>query len=214
MDLASRLEQVYTGAVFDVLRSMGHRACVLPADIRPLDPDRTLAGRIYTVSGHVEEGLDPHETYVQWTGFLSRVPPDTVVVCQANDSWGAHMGELSAETLSRKGVRGYIVDGGCRDTKAILELGFRVWCRYMTPADLVGRWVCDRFEEPIQVGEVTVHTGDYICADRDGVVVIPEALVPDVVDQTEAMVNTESQVRTAILDGVDPQEAYLRFRAF
>ena len=60
----------------------------------------------------------------------------------------AHMGELSAETLQFRGVRGYIVDGGCRDTGFILNMGFPVFCRYLTPRDVVGIWVPDRFGEP------------------------------------------------------------------
>ena len=43
---------------------------------------------------------------------------DTVLVCQPNDGVIAHMGELSAETLKLRGVRGYVVDGGCRDVNA------------------------------------------------------------------------------------------------
>ena len=57
------------------------------------------------------------------------------------------MGELSAETLKFRGVRGYVVDGGCRDVDFILKLGFPVCCRYYTPADIVGRWVVRRYTE-------------------------------------------------------------------
>ena len=47
------------------------------------------------------------------------------------------MGELSAETLDLRGVRGYIVDGGCRDVEFIRRRDFPVWCRYTTPTDIV-----------------------------------------------------------------------------
>ena len=122
--LAERLERCYTGAAYDVLRTMGHANCVLPNTIRPLDPTRKLAGRIYTVSGHRKDGLDAHETLLKWTALLSKAPPDSVVVCQPNDSTLAHMGELSSETLQFRKVRGYIVDGGCRDSDFILKIGF------------------------------------------------------------------------------------------
>jgi hypothetical protein len=48
----------------------------------------------------------------------------------------------------------------------------------------------------------------------DGAIRIPRAIVEDVVGQAEAAIATESKVRSAILDGVDPQEAYLRFGKF
>jgi regulator of RNase E activity RraA len=107
-----------------------------------------------------------------------------------------------------------VVDGGCRDTDFILELGFPVFCSFTTPKDIVSRWVPDRFGEPITIGEVTVCTGDYLIGDRDGVVVIPGALAEEVVSKTEAVMQTENKVRTAILAGVDPQEAYLKYGKF
>lgn len=213
-DFSARLEACYSGAVYDVLRALGHPNQVLPTDIRPLDPTRSLAGKIYTVSGHNDPTLDAHKTLLEWTGLLSKAPRGSVVICQPNDDQLAHMGELSAETLTLRGVRGYIVDGGCRDSGFILKLGFRVWCRYFTPRDVVGRWVADGFGEPIVIGGVTIRTGDYVLADRDGVVIIPGELAADVVARTEAVLATENKVRTAILNGVDPQEAYLRHGKF
>src|SRR5687767_1007991 len=213
-DLTRRLESCYSGAIYDVLRAAGHPDCVLPPSIRPLDPAKKLCGPVYTVSGHREEGLDPHETLLRWTRLLSKARRGSVVVCQPNDSTLAHMGELSSETLQFRGVRGYVVDGGCRDADFILKVGFPVFCRYLTPMDVVGRWVPDTFGEPITIGAVTIHTGDYVFADRDGVVVIPSNLVESVVAETERVMQTENLVRKAILQGGDPQEAYLKYGKF
>ncbi len=212
--LATRLLNCYAAAVHDVLRGMGYERCVLPSNIRPLDPARKLAGEIYTVSGHIDFTRDPHDTLVQWTGLLSKAPAGKVLVCQPNTYDIALMGELSAETLNFRGVRGYVVDGGCRDTDFILELGFPVFCSFTTPKDIVGRWIPDRFGEPITIGEVTISSGDYLLADRDGVVVIPGNVVEEAVTKTEQVLQTENKVRTAILAGMDPQEAYLKFGKF
>ena len=214
MSLGDRLEGCYTGAVYDVLRAMGQPQRVLPSTIRPLDPSYKLAGRVYTVSGHVDYSLDAHETLLQWTALLSRAPADSVVICQPNDSTLAHMGELSAETLQYRGVRGYIVDGGCRDSDFILGIGFKVFCRYFTPIDVVGRWVADSFGEPIVVGDVAIEAGDYVLADRDGVVIVPAEIADEVVARTEEVMQTEDTVRKAILEGVDPQKAYLEYGKF
>jgi len=212
--LVTRLLNCYAAAVHDVLRGMGYERCVLPSNIRPLDPARKLAGEIYTVSGHIDFTRDPHDTLVQWTGLLSKAPAGKVLVCQPNTYDIALMGELSAETLNLRGVRGYVVDGGCRDTDFILELGFPVFCSFTTPKDIVGRWIPDRFGEPITIGEVTISSGDYLLADRDGVVVIPAKVVEEAVTKTEQVLQTENKVRTAILAGMDPQEAYLKFGKF
>lgn len=212
--LAARLLNCYAAAVHDVLRGLGYGRCVLPPNIRALDPTKKLAGEIYTVGGHIDLTRDPHDTLVQWTGLLSKAPPGKVLVCQPNTYDIALMGELSAETLNFRGVRGYVVDGGCRDTDFILELGFPVFCSFNTPKDIVGRWVPDRFGEPITIGEVTIISGDYLLADRDGVVIIPGRTIDDVVTKTEQVLQTENTVRTAILTGMDPQEAYLKYGKF
>lgn len=212
--LAARLEQAYSGAVYDVLRERGFADQVLPASIRPLDPAKKLAGRVFTVEGCPCAGLDAQETLLAWTELLSRAPAGHVVICQPQDSTLSHMGELSAETLVYRGIRGYLVDGGCRDTEFILRLGFPVFCRYTTPRDIVGRWRAERFNEPIEIGGVEIRGGDYVLADRDGAVIIPSEVAEEVMAEVERVMATENLVRKAILEGVDPKEAYLRFGKF
>jgi regulator of RNase E activity RraA len=111
-------------------------------------------------------------------------------------------------------VLGYVVDGGCRDTEFILKIGFPVFFSFYTPSDIVGRWIPDRFGEPITIGAVTICDGDYLLGDRDGVVAIPRAVAAEAVTKTEAMMQTESKVRTAILGGMDPVDAYLKYGKF
>jgi regulator of RNase E activity RraA len=214
MDLVTRLEGTYTGIIHDVMRGMGLSKFTLPPDLRPLFPEQTLAGVVSTVSGKVDRNADAHTTLYEWTGLLSKAKPDTVLICQPNDSVIAHMGELSAETLKLKGVRGYVVDGGCRDVNFIINQNFPVWYRYHTPRDVVGYWLPDQYEAPIVIGEVTIHPGDLVLGDRDGMVILPQDQAEAIVDAAEQAIGTENQVRTAILDGVDPQEAYLKFGKF
>ncbi len=212
--LSERLLNLYAAAVHDVLRALGVERCVLPSGLRPLDPARKLAGPIWTVSGHIDRTRSGHDTLLEWTGLLSRAPAGKVIVCQPNNHSVALMGELSAETLQRKGVLGYVVDGGCRDTDFILKQGFPVWCSFFTPSDIVARWVPDSFGAPVTIGDVTLCSGDYLLADRDGVVIIPQAMAADVVTRTEQVAATENQVRSAILGGMDPQQAYLQYGKF
>lgn len=212
--LANRLEQCYSGAVYDVLRAMGFPNQTLSTQIRPLTLTDKLAGPIFTVSGQADPTIDAHESLLQWTGLLSKAPSGSVVICQPNDHDLAHMGELSAETFLYKGVRGYIVDGGCRDAAFISKIGFKVYCKYYTPRDVVGRWRADHFGEPIEIDGVKIHSGDFVLADRDGIVIIPQAIVEEVIDKTEEVLSTENLVRTAILNGEDPQKAYLKYGKF
>jgi regulator of RNase E activity RraA len=212
--LSERLAACYTAAVNDVMRAQGLRDFVLPHGIRSWTADAKVAGPAFTVRGHVDPAVAPHETYLGWTEFLSAAPAGSVVVCQPNDRSVAHMGELSAETLQKRGVKGYVVDGGCRDVAFIRRIGFPVWCRYATPSDIVGYWVPDALGKPIAIGGVTIATGDYVLADADGVIVLARALAEDIVARTEEVMRTENSVRQAILGGMDPKEAYLKYRKF
>ncbi len=212
--LTARLRACYSGIVQDVLRARGLGGQCLPPGIVGLQASMKMAGPIFTVTGEAGQGISEHESLMSWTGFLALAPQGHVVVCQPNDDQVAHMGELSAETLSRKGVSGYLVDGGCRDTEFIRNLGFPVFCRYRTPVDIVGRWRVGATGEAVKIGEVEIHPGDYLLADCDGAVVIPQAMAQDTVDAAFDLMNTESAMRRAIREGADPQEAYLKYGKF
>jgi len=212
--LRQRLAACYTGAVHDVLRQMGHHDIVLPPDIKAIAPGTRLAGPVWTVAGHIDRTRTRHDCLLGWCTLLAKAPAGHVVVCQPNNREIALMGELSAQTLQARGVLGYVVDGGSRDTDLVLAQGFPVFCSFLTPADIVERWVPDRYGEPVTIGSVTVATGDWLLGDRDGVVIIPGSLVEEVVARTEAVVATESEMRRALIAGLDPVEAYLKYGKF
>ena len=212
--LLARLQACYTGVLHDVMRAAGLRDFTLPPTLRPLIPGQKLCGPAFTVSGRVDPAADPHETLMAWTGFLSRARPGHIAVIQPNDSTVSHMGELSAETLGRKGVLGVIADGGVRDAEFIIRQGFQVWHRYFTPRDIVGYWLPEAMEVPVRIGEVTVNPGDLLLADTDGVIRLPLAQAESIIAEAEHMMGRENLVRTAILAGTDPQEAYLKYRKF
>jgi len=212
--LTDRLRACYTGAVHDVLRMMGHERVVLPHDIKPIDPTLKLAGPAWTVSGHLDRTKTRHDTLLGWCTLLSKAPAGHVVVCQPHNREVALMGELSAQTLAARGVLGYVVDGGSRDTELVLEQRFPVWCSFLTPSDIVARWIPDAYGAPIDIGGVTISTGDFLLADRDGVVIVPKAIAEEVVRRTEEVVSTESDMRRALIGGLDPIEAYNTYGKF
>ena len=212
--LIERLGRCYTGAVHDVLRMMGRDNIVLPPAIKAIAPGTKLAGPVWTVSGHIDRTKTRHETLLGWCTLLALAPAGHVIVCQPNNHEVALMGELSAQTLHARGVLGFIVDGGSRDTDLVLEQGFPVFCAFLSPSDVVERWIPDRYGEPVTIGNVTIATGDWLLGDRDGVVIVPATLVEEVVTKTEEVVATESEMRRALVGGMDPVEAYNRYGKF
>lgn len=211
--LTERLEKCYTGAVYDVLRVQGYANQVLPREIKPL-LDKSLAGPVFTVEGKTDDGADKHDTLLEWTRMLTKCPSGHVVICQPNDDVVSHMGELSSETLAYRGVLGYIVDGGARDTSFIAKQGFPLFYKYTNPADIVQKWVPTAYDKTITIGGVEINGGDYVLADVDGIVIIPGAVAEEIITAVEECMRTENKVRTAILDGMDPDKAYLQYGIF
>jgi regulator of RNase E activity RraA len=193
---------------------MGHENIALPPAIKAIAPATRLAGPAWTVSGHIDRTKSRHETLLGWCTLLSRAPAGHVIVCQPNNHEVALMGELSAQTLQARGVLGYVVDGGSRDTDLVLAQGFPVFCAFLSPTDVVERWIPDRYGEPVTIGSVTITTGDYLLGDRDGVVIVPRAIAEEVVTKTEEVVATESDMRRALIDGMDPVAAYNKYGKF
>ena len=213
-DFSDRLAACYTGVVHDVMRGMGLRDFTLPPELRPILPEQPLAGPAFTIEGKVVKNGDAHETLLAWTGLLSQAPAGSIWVCQPNDRVVAHMGELSAETLKNKGVRGCVADGFIRDVNFLLAIGFQAWSRGFTPRDIVGHWLPAATNVPITIGDVVIAPGDYMVGDRDGLIRVPAAIAVEVVEKAEVAMETENLVRKAILNGTDPQQAYLQYGKF
>ena len=122
--VTDRLARCYTGAVHDVLRMMDYERIALPPDIKAIAPGTKLAGPVWTVSGHIDRTKTRDETLLGWCTLLAKAPAGHVVVCQPHNHDIALMGELSAQTLAARGVLGFVVDGGSRDTDLVLAQGF------------------------------------------------------------------------------------------
>ena len=214
MDLADRLHACHSAVVHDVMKDLGLPIRVLPRTIVGIERSMKAAGPVFTVRGRPDPALDKHTSLYEWAGLLSRAPRGRVVVCQPQDDTRALFGGLSAEALAIKGVRGYVVDGGCRDVQAIADQGFPVFARFHTPIDIVSAWRAEAFDEPIAIGGLPVLPDDHVLADRDGIVLIGAADVERVVAAAERKMSTEGDMAKAIRAGEDPQAAYLRFKVF
>jgi regulator of RNase E activity RraA len=215
LPLIERLAEIpYTGAITDILDEMGYPNHTLPHSIQSLVPGQTLAGRALTLLGEPSEVQDPEIFFPPVLNMLGTIKPGDVLTYQTNDNTSAHLGELSSETAKFRGARGAVIDGGARDTEYIFRLGFPVFARYKTPADIRGRWLLVDWNVPIVIGSVAIAPGDLVVGDRDGVIVIPQKIAEEVITKAEEVVHTENLVRKAILEGVLPIDAYRRYGRF
>jgi len=214
-ELARRFAALYTGAVTDVLDRLGYLQQTLPPELRPLREGMRLAGPAYPVEGRPKPGADYDASLRKTLTMLGAVPPGHVAVYQTHDSSSAHLGELSVTSLKARGCAGAVIDGGCRDIEYILREDYPVFCRHTTPQDCTPRWeVTAHGNITVTIGGVRVAPGDYVVADRDGIVVVPGEALLHVLEEAEAVVATESEIRRAVREGMLPLEAYETYGTF
>ena len=215
--MRERFSAIYTAALADILDARGCHDQTLPPSIRGLEPGTRLAGRAYTVLGAPARNLDG-EAYDRAIrkvlAMLGEVPAEHVAVYACAHDVSAHLGELSVTSLKARGVAGCVLDGGCRDVRFILDEGFPVFCRYVTPEDSTWRWELEATQVPVTIGSVRIEPGDWVVGDDDGVVVVPRGIAEDVLTEAEGKAATESEIRLAVRDGMPPLEAYERFGTF
>ena len=212
---AGRFAAVYTAAVADALDRRGLLDQTLPPELVPLSPEMRLAGPAYPVEGRPHSGHDYDASIRRFLAMLGAVPPGHVVVYQTNDRESSQLGELSVTSLRARGCTGAVLDGGCRDVEFILRDGFPVFARYPTPQDSIPRWELHAHGDvEIEIGSVRIALGDWVVADLDGIVVVPAALVDDVLAEAEQKASVENRIRDAVREGVLPLDAYERFGTF
>ena len=212
--MRERFAAIYAAALADILDAHGYRDQTLPPSIRPLEPGMRLAGQAYTVKGKATQTPDYDVALRKVLTMLGDVPAEHVAVYACEHDVSAHLGELSVTSLKTRGVVGCVLDGGCRDVRFILDEGFPVFSRYVTPEDSTWRWALEATQVPVTIGRVTIEPGDWIVADDDGVVVVPQAVAVTVLADAEEKAATESEIRAAVRDGMPPLEAYDRFGTF
>ena len=213
-ELTRRYRALYTGAVSDVLDRLGHRNQTLPHYIMPLTLDMAVAGPAFTGQGYpvADVGNDDSDTRIR---MLESIQPGTVSVwSSAGHFESAHWGEIMSNAARERGCTGAVVDGGLRDTRFILKMGFPVFCRFRCSASSIGRWEIKEWMVPITIGETIIHPGDFVFGDADGVVIIPKALTIEVLQKTEEIVQRENGMRAELAKGITVSEVYRRYGKF
>ena len=208
LGLVDRLGRLYSAVVADTRDRLGIQANAMAPRIRPLYPTAKLAGFAATVHCVEVEG-PPAEREDWYKGELEAVdalaPGDVMVVSTCR---GCYWGELLATASRYRGARGIVVDAYTRDTLALIEMKFPTFVAGISPQDSLGRIEVDAVGVPIESGGITVHPGDLVLADHDGVVVVPSAAAEEVLTLAEQKVTGENLVRQKLAEGMPVSEAF------
>ena len=199
-DLLRRYEQLYTGAISDVLREFALLDCALPGHLKPLRENRTVAGFAFTVKSAPNAKITGEMAFR--TQMLSALTADAIIVWDTSgDEKATLWGGVMTATAVGLGVRGAVIDGGIRDTHQILEKDFPVFYKHRIPNGSLGRCQISHYQIPIKIGDALIKPGDIVLGDIDGVVIVPRDIAYAVLERAEEIKSNEKKIFGWIADG-------------
>ena len=199
-ELLARYEQLYAGAVSDVLREHALLDQGLPGHIQPLRPERTVAGFAFTVKSAPNVKITGEMSYR--AQMLAGLPKNAFVAWDTSGDQKATLwGGVMTATAAGLGVRAAVIDGGIRDTHQILEKNFPVFYKYRIPNGSLGRCLITHYQIPIIIGDVVIRPGDVLLGDIDGVVCVPRPLAWEVLLRAEEIKLNEKKIFCWVAEG-------------
>ena len=198
-ELLARYEQLYTGAISDVLREHALLDQGI-GQLIPLRPERTVAGLAFTVKSAPNVKITGEMTFRGQ--MLDEMGAGAFVVWDTtNDEKATLWGGVMTATVVGKGVKAALIDGGIRDTHQILEKAFPIFYKYRIPNGSLGRCLITHYQIPILIRGVVIRPGDVILGDIDGVVVVPRDIAYEVLLRAEEIRANEKKIFGWVAEG-------------
>jgi regulator of RNase E activity RraA len=126
---------------------------------------------------------------------------DVVLMDLQGANYASAWGGLASRLAQRRGVRGTIMWGTCRDVEEIRQIGYPVWAVGVCPRRSRNDFTFGSINEPIQIGAVTITRNDWIVADETGVVCIPGKHVEKVLELAGQIADQELELSQMVKSG-------------
>ncbi len=192
-ELLRRFEQLYTGAVNDVLREFCLLEQALPGRIKPLREYHSVAGFAFTVKSSPNVKIRGEMEFR--TQMLDDMYEDAFVIWDTSrDEKATLWGGVMTATAKSKKLKAACIDGGIRDTHQILEADFPVFYEYRISNGSLGRCLITHYQIPVKIGDVTIKPGDVVLGDVDGVLIVPRDIAFDVLVRAEEIRENEKKI--------------------
>jgi regulator of RNase E activity RraA len=210
-DILKRALGLYVAAVSDAADEVGLNAVCMCREIKPLTRNQRMAGYARTgklVRSPVNRPYDEGQLDVFMSMATKAKDCDLIAIDMSGAADCSAWGQVLTRIGKPLGVRGAVVDGTSRDIDDIDKMDFTVFARGRHPGTMRGRMDMESVNEPIVCGGVTVHPGDLIFGDGDGVVVIPADYIEDVLSHADEVVHTDEWWAKKLKAGEDPHELH------
>ncbi len=178
-----RKASVYAASI---LADVAGRRGALSGRIAPLSPSVRFCGPALTVE------LRPGDNLMIHAALALAKPGDVILVDGKGDLTSALMGEIMTQQCIALGIVAVVIDGAVRDSEAIRSLGFPMYAAGLNPNGPT-KSVSGRVNHPISIGGVTVHPGDLVVGDADGVVVVERVKAASLLALAEEKLAAESK---------------------
>lgn len=186
-----RLSQFGVATIHEAMGRVG----LLRPYIRPAYTGAKLCGPAVTVL------LQPGDNWMFHVAAEQVQEGDVIVAGCTTESEDGFFGELLATSLTARGCKGLVIDGGVRDVADLEKLGFPVFSRAINSKGTV-KATLGSVNIPVVVANAVVNPGDVVVADVDGVVVVPRELVGAVADASQKREDNEEAKRVKFREGV------------
>ena len=190
-DAIATFEKLGTSTVHEALG----RYQLMKPYMRPVWAGASIAGPAVTILAQ------PGDNWMLHVAIEQCQPGDVVVLGCTADNTDGMIGDLIATSLKARGVKGVILDAGCRDVVALKEMGFPIWSRAISSKGTV-KATLGSVNIPVVCAGVYVEPGDAVVADDDGVVVVPKKYVAETAAKAQKRFDDEDAKRQKLASGV------------
>jgi len=187
--------RLYTCAVSDAIDELGNEPGFLDAGMRSMWVGARMVGFAGTMKMVLSDEPLDRDIIARMSKFIDQVPKFPIACIDMSDQMiAAGLGQSTSRILQGLGFRGGLVDGPIRDIAQVTALQFPIFARGIICASIRGRMVVDleSVNTQIQCGGRTIHPGDLVFGDINGVVIVEKGHIESVLEKAKEIISTDT----------------------